>query len=338
MHLYLTEYQDILLLESGVRFHTTTFNHDKSETPNVFSRKLRAAVRHKRLEGIRQLGSDRVVDFKFGSGDAVAHILLELYSSGNIVLTDGSYEIVAALRTHEFEEGVNIKVGEVYPVTYATTLGEHDGGSNLLGMSPSEFLQWASATEQHYAENQARNAASKKGGKIKKMILRHLLLSKDSGLHGIGPEIIDHCVQLAGLKPTSKAIDFISGHIDGVPPEDETSQRTAREALVGRVLEELRKGVKLLDLFDAPSNQGYILMRPSGINKSSITAPEAMKVEGINSTDEGETKEEEEYEYVEFIPYLFHQHTSNPYVKQFPSFATAVDDYFCKVLFRCLSF
>lgn len=76
-------------MESGVRFHTTKFVRDKTDSPSVFSKKLRSYIRHKRLEGIRQIGSDRVVDFKFGSGDSVAHVILELYASGNMILTDG---------------------------------------------------------------------------------------------------------------------------------------------------------------------------------------------------------------------------------------------------------
>ena len=74
--------------------------------------KLRKFIRTKRLEDIRQLGNgDRVVDFKFGSGDSASHIILELYSLGNIVLTNHLYEVQALLRSHEFEsEGVAVKV------------------------------------------------------------------------------------------------------------------------------------------------------------------------------------------------------------------------------------
>jgi len=88
----------MLLLESGVRFHTTRFIRDKSTMPQPFTMKLRKHIRTKRLEDIRQIGSDRVVDFKFGSGESVSHIILELYSNGNIILADSNYEIQALLR------------------------------------------------------------------------------------------------------------------------------------------------------------------------------------------------------------------------------------------------
>mgnify|MGYP003385783041 CR=1 FL=1 len=69
----------MLYLESGVRFHLTKFNHEKSDMPSQFAMKLRKFMRTKRLEDVKQLVSDRVVDFKFGSGDATVHIILELY-------------------------------------------------------------------------------------------------------------------------------------------------------------------------------------------------------------------------------------------------------------------
>ena len=52
----------------------------KAETPSNFTLKLRKHVRTRRLEDVRQLGVDRIVDFTFGSGEATYHIILELYS------------------------------------------------------------------------------------------------------------------------------------------------------------------------------------------------------------------------------------------------------------------
>jgi predicted ribosome quality control (RQC) complex YloA/Tae2 family protein len=48
--------------------------------PSNFSLKLRKHVRTKRLEDVRQLGVDRIVDFVFGSGEATVHLVLELYA------------------------------------------------------------------------------------------------------------------------------------------------------------------------------------------------------------------------------------------------------------------
>ncbi len=53
---------------------------DKSDVPSNFSLKLRKHVRSKRLEAVRQLGVDRIVDFTFGSGESTVHLILELYA------------------------------------------------------------------------------------------------------------------------------------------------------------------------------------------------------------------------------------------------------------------
>lgn len=47
---------------------------------------------------------------------------MELYANGNIILTDGNYGILALLRSHQFEEDVAIKVNEIYPMAFATSM------------------------------------------------------------------------------------------------------------------------------------------------------------------------------------------------------------------------
>lgn len=130
--------RNMLLIESGVRFHTTTFytTSDNNTLPSPFAMKLRKHMRNLRLENVTQLGNlDRVVDFRFGSGERAHHLILELYGVGNIILTDGRYVILALLRVHEYAANdadkeangdgeVKVRVGNVYPVTYATTIGK----------------------------------------------------------------------------------------------------------------------------------------------------------------------------------------------------------------------
>lgn len=53
---------------------------DRSDVPSNFTLKLRKHIRTRRLEAVRQLGVDRVVDFVFGSGEAAYHLILEMYS------------------------------------------------------------------------------------------------------------------------------------------------------------------------------------------------------------------------------------------------------------------
>lgn len=94
----------VLLLESGTRVHTTQFTRDKSTIPSGFAMKVRQSsqtlapasilltsvpslagvqlrkhIRTRRLEGIEQLGADRVLKLTFGSGEAQYHLICELY-------------------------------------------------------------------------------------------------------------------------------------------------------------------------------------------------------------------------------------------------------------------
>ncbi|CAM9629464.1 unnamed protein product, partial [Ectocarpus sp. 8 AP-2014] len=148
----------MLLLESGVRFHTTKFTHTKSDMPSGFSMKLRKHIRTQRLEDVRQMGMDRVVDFKFGSGKASNHVILELYASGNIILTDSKYEILDLLRTHIYEgqgggaggggatggagDNVRVAVRQIYPMELATT---QEGTTAVPQPPPSSSSDGAAA-------------------------------------------------------------------------------------------------------------------------------------------------------------------------------------------------
>ncbi len=43
---------------------------------------------------------ERVVVLTFGSEQFSNHLILELYSQGNIILTDASYRIIQCMRSH----------------------------------------------------------------------------------------------------------------------------------------------------------------------------------------------------------------------------------------------
>ena len=184
--------------------------------PSPFAMKLRKHLRNLRLENVTQLGNlDRVVDFRFGSGSYAHHLILELYAQGNLILCDGEYRILGLLRTHEYEvkksenedennanneekkvaddtttaEEVKVRVGNIYPVTFATTLtnNNNSGGEDedetatskangLLTMDASEAFEWTKAqllaVQQKAAavnsELQQNQADGNKGGKGKK--------------------------------------------------------------------------------------------------------------------------------------------------------------------------
>eukprot|EP00883_Tetradesmus_obliquus_P009930 jgi/Sobl393_1/2641/SZX66696.1 len=106
-----------LLLESGSRFHTVQVMYDKPDAPSNFTLKLRKHLRTRRLEDVRQLGVDRVVDFVFGCGDNAHHLILEMYAQGNVILTDASYQVLTLLRSHRDDaKGLSIMAKHPYPM------------------------------------------------------------------------------------------------------------------------------------------------------------------------------------------------------------------------------
>lgn len=76
---------------------------------------MRKHLKNKRLESLRQLGTDRIIDLQFGTGEAAYHIILELYDKGNIIITDFEWVILNVLRPHTEGDKVKFVVREKYP-------------------------------------------------------------------------------------------------------------------------------------------------------------------------------------------------------------------------------
>ncbi|RUS85379.1 hypothetical protein EGW08_006864 [Elysia chlorotica] len=108
----------VILMESGVRLHSTEFDWPKNPAPSGFSMKLRKHLKGRRFESIQQLGMDRIVDLQFGSGEAAYHIMLELYDRGNLALTDHEYTILTLLRPRtDVTQDAKFAVRETYPIS-----------------------------------------------------------------------------------------------------------------------------------------------------------------------------------------------------------------------------
>ena len=56
---------------------------------------------------------DRVIDIQFGRDEFAAHIIVELYAQGNVILTDSEYTILSLLRSYTLDGAQDsIKVNE----------------------------------------------------------------------------------------------------------------------------------------------------------------------------------------------------------------------------------
>ncbi|KAF7397649.1 hypothetical protein HZH68_008871 [Vespula germanica] len=167
-----SEEKCILLIESGNRIHTTAFEWPKNIVPSSFSMKMRKHLKNKRLESLKQIGTDRIVDLQFGSGEAAYHIILEVYDRGNIVLTDHEMTIINILRPHTEGDKVRFAVKEKYPSDRAYT-------STMASL-----------------EDIKKSIESAKPGENLKKVLNPLL--------EFGAAVIDHVLLQAGFAPGCK--------------------------------------------------------------------------------------------------------------------------------------
>lgn len=138
--------KEILLIESGIRIHTSQYIKNEKDLPSGFSMKLRKHLRTKKLDKIEQLGIDRVIDLTFGKGEAAHHILVELYASGNVILTDHEYTILSLLRSHKFEDNAAIAVKQKYPFSHAAN------------MTVDSIILEPEQIKEHMVEKQAESA------------------------------------------------------------------------------------------------------------------------------------------------------------------------------------
>ncbi|KAJ1608849.1 HhH domain-containing protein [Cryptosporidium canis] len=108
------EEKKFLLVESGIRFHTTSWKRENEQKASVssisfFNGKLRRYIRNKRLEDISQMGMDRIIKLTFGFGENTFYLIFEFFVAGNIILTDCNYKVLVILR-----DTSDLSVGKYY--------------------------------------------------------------------------------------------------------------------------------------------------------------------------------------------------------------------------------
>ena len=188
-----------LLLESGIRFHTTQYVRETPGHPSNFTLKIRKHIRARRLEDIRQLGGDRVVVFTFGSGDGAHHLVLELYAGGNVILCDSKYTVLTLLRSHRDDaQDLIIMPNRPYPIK-AMQLKRVVSPDALR-----EVLSWRPLTDERgqtdssgLVVKSSRDKNKRKGHGGSGYTLKEAVLK----LSPWGPQLAEHCVFKAGLLP-----------------------------------------------------------------------------------------------------------------------------------------
>ena len=103
----------LLLLESGKRFHLTSYAREKPTAPPAFCMALRKHLRNAWLRVVEQYEFERIVTFTFETKEGTLRLVLELFGEGNLILTGNRGEIVQALVFKRMRDR-NIVRGESY--------------------------------------------------------------------------------------------------------------------------------------------------------------------------------------------------------------------------------
>lgn len=291
----------LLLMESGVRLHTTVYMRDKSNTPSGFTLKLRKHIRTRRLEDVRQLGYDRIVLFQFGLGDNANYVILELYAQGNIILTDSSFTVMTLLRSHrDDDKGLAIMSRHRYPMESCrvferttTTKLQTALTSSKEDINDEAVQANGNGTDLSYVEKDKQG--SRKGGKsfaTLKIVLGEAL--------GYGPALSEHIILDAGLIPNEKV------------PKDKTWDDATVQALLQAVgkFEDWMQNIISGEIVP----EGYILMQNKNLGKDSSVS----QLESVRQI------------YDEFCPILLNQFKSRDHTK-FETFDLALDEFYSKI-------
>ncbi|GAX80591.1 hypothetical protein CEUSTIGMA_g8028.t1 [Chlamydomonas eustigma] len=282
-----------LLLESGARFHTTELLREKADVPSNFTLKLRKHIRTRRLEAVRQLGVDRIVDFVFGSGEGTYHLILEMYSQGNIVLTDKNFEVLTLLRSHrDDEKGFAVMARHAYPM-HAVRLRQQVQRQEL----------W-----------DALNAGMEQGQPLKGTL---------ASLLPYGPAIAEHCIIDSGLDPGSKlsSLEMVTQALEALLPA------------LGRLdtwFATLEQGGSPLGFITvaAPGSKKNPQQSKKKEKQQQNQPGSTCDAAGVPAPPGGESEVPEIYQ--DFNPLRLGQSAGHKVV-EFPTFDAALDDFYSKI-------
>ncbi|KAK4102262.1 hypothetical protein N658DRAFT_485602 [Parathielavia hyrcaniae] len=216
-----------LLIESGFRCHLTDFARPAAPAPSQFVSRLRKFLKTRRVTGVSQIGTDRIIEFQFSDG--AYRLYLEFFASGNVILTDADLKILALLRNvPEGEAQEPQRVGLTYTLENRQNFG---GVPPLTKERLRDALRTASA-----------QAATKKPKRTGADELRRGLATTITELP---PVLVDHVFRLTSFDPATKPADVLDN-----------------ESLLDSLFCSLEQARSLLDeVTSSPTSKGYIIAK-----------------------------------------------------------------------------
>ena len=105
--------RDNLIIESGKRFHMSKYLKESPKVAQSFPMLLRKHIMGARITSIEQHEFDRIVKIGLLRGGEETVLIAELFSKGNIILTDKEGKIILPMKPVTFKDR-RIRAGEIY--------------------------------------------------------------------------------------------------------------------------------------------------------------------------------------------------------------------------------
>ncbi|KAL5343805.1 hypothetical protein BJX70DRAFT_7 [Aspergillus crustosus] len=283
-----------LIVDSGFRCHVTHYSRATATTPSSFVSRLRKSLKSRRITSVTQIGTDRIIDFSFSDG--MYHMLLEFFASGNIIITDRDYTIIALLRQVPGGEGLEeAKVGLKYNVT------NKQNYNGVPEITPERIRETIEKAEKLFAQE---DGAPKKSKKKKNTDVLRKALSQ--GFPEYPPLLLDHAFATRGVDPATP-LDRVLG--------DEGLLSVVRDVL------ETAKSVSD-DLSAEKDHPGFIVAKED-------TRPRAREPE----SEKEASPEKPGLLYEDFHPFKPRQFEGREgfTILEYPSMNATVDEYFSSI-------
>ncbi|KAL2757732.1 hypothetical protein ACRALDRAFT_2101226 [Sodiomyces alcalophilus JCM 7366] len=289
-----------LVIDSGFRCHLTEFARTTAAAPSAFVARLRKFLKTRRVTSVRQIGTDRIIEFQFSEGQY--RLFLEFFASGNVILTDADLKILTLLR--------NVPEGDGQEPQRAGLSYSLENRQNYDGVPPltEERLRDALRLTVDRAAAKAASSSGKKsrarpGGDLRKGLA--------TTITELPPMLVDHSFAVTDFDPSTSPAEILE-----------------KDDLLAHLLRALTEARRIVEgITSAEKATGYIIAQYKDKDGKGNGGP------GESSDGAADTKENPEREdllYEDFHPFLPQKFANNPSVKvlAFEGFNKTVDEYF----------
>jgi predicted ribosome quality control (RQC) complex YloA/Tae2 family protein len=87
---------------------------ERKMLPNSVCYKMKEGIKNKRITEVFQPNNDKIIVFGFGFTETTHYLIMEFFSSGNMILTDNEYNIITLIRIHDYDDNNKVRVRNKY--------------------------------------------------------------------------------------------------------------------------------------------------------------------------------------------------------------------------------